>query len=156
MSVSRDFIDYYSPEAIPNPLDATRTPPGGAPMAGIVARITLAFGFRGRHNLGQTAISFRQAGCFFLTLGEKVLERLVQPDGVVHLRAGPDPVGPEPDELFHIRIGRHDLPGPVQGWQIGLVGGPRHGPRHRFEHVDGRIAPALGDLALHYDMPVEN
>src|SRR5271155_5496291 len=99
MSVSRDFIDYYSPEA------KTGKPMTGKPWcrANPFARhprspdcgpITLAFGFRDRHNIGQTAISFRQAGCFFLTLGEKTLRRLGQADGLVDLGAAPGAVGP--------------------------------------------------------------
>src|ERR1700733_14883020 len=98
MSVSRDFIDYYSPEASPKKLGpkAARIPPRGAPIARIVARITLAFGFRGGHNLGQAEITFRQAGCFFLTLGQEVLDRLMQPDCLVDLGARPGPIGPKP------------------------------------------------------------
>ena len=89
----------------------------GAPIAKIVARITLAFGFRGGHNLSQTEITFRQAGCFFLTLGQEVLDRLMQPDGLVDVGARPGPIGPKPDKLLHIRIGCHDLAGPGQGGQ---------------------------------------
>ncbi len=40
--------------------------------------------------------------------------------------------------------------------QIGRIGRARHGARHRLEHVDGRIAAALGDGALHHDVAVEN
>ena len=66
--------------------------------------ITLAFGFRGGHDFGQPTVSFRQAGCFFLTLGKKSFERLVQPDSLVDLGAAPGAIGSEPDEVLHIRI----------------------------------------------------
>jgi hypothetical protein len=47
--------------------------------------ITLAFGFRDGHDFGQPGVSFRQAGCFFLTLRKKSFERLVQADGLIDL-----------------------------------------------------------------------
>src|ERR1700752_466493 len=101
MSVSRDFIDFYSPKA--RTKDAAERVRGATDAKG--APITLAFGFPVRHYLGQTPITIRQAGCFLLTLGEKSLERLVQADGPVDLGAGAGAVGAEPDEFLHISIG---------------------------------------------------
>src|ERR1700722_19179362 len=118
MSVSRDFIDFYSPKARDKGA-AERVPHGATERKS--AAITLAFGFRTRQYLGQTPVTIRQAGCFFLTLGEKSLDRLVQADRLVDLRAGAGAVGAEPDELLHIRIGRHHLPGVGQGRQKGRV-----------------------------------
>src|SRR5277367_155290 len=87
MSVSRDFIYYYSPDG------AGRRPPHGAADR-YCAVITLAFGFRNRHDLGQSLVTIRQPGCFFLTLGKKSLKRLVQPDGLIDFRAGSGPICP--------------------------------------------------------------
>src|SRR5262249_57059226 len=85
-----------------------------------------------RHYLGQTPITIRQAGCFFLTLGEKSLERLVQADGLIDLRAGAGPIGAEPDEFLHIRIRRHHLPGTREDRHIGRIGGAPRCARSRF------------------------
>ena len=46
--------------------------------------------------------------------------------------------------LLHVRIDRHDLARSREHWEIGLIGRTRHGARHRLQHIDGRIAPALG------------
>src|SRR6516164_5756229 len=151
MSVSRDFIDFYSPKARDKGA-AERFPHGATERKS--AAITLAFGFRARHYLGQTPVTIRQAGCFFLTLGEKSLDRLVQADRLIDLRAGAGAISAEPDEFLHIPISRHHLAGTGEDWQIGRIGGARHGARYRFQDVDGRIAPALGDGAFHHNMAV--
>src|SRR5512140_3496528 len=84
MSVSRDFIDCYSPKSRTGAMltvHSAFTACGRGRTAGEAApprhygAITLAFGFRGGHDFGQPTVSFRQAGCFFLTLGKKSFER---------------------------------------------------------------------------------
>ena len=80
----------------------------------------------------------------------------MQGDRLVDLGAGAGPVSPQADQLLHVRIGRHHLARPVDRRQIGCLRRPRHGAGDRFEDVDGRIAPALGDGALHDDMAVED
>src|SRR5581483_6921973 len=160
MSVSRDFIDPYSPEA-PTPRNSDRREPGS--LAGGTARAhgqcgatTLVFGFHAAENSLKALISLPKTGCFFLTLGQEGLQRAMQADRLVHLGARSGPVGAEPDQLLHVRIGRHDLPRLLDAGQIGGIGGPRHGPRDGFEHVDGRIAAAFGDGPFHDDMAVED
>src|SRR6478736_6956141 len=98
MSVSRDFIDCCSPKSRTGAMLTVhsaftacrrgRTAGEAAPPRHHGA-ITLAFGFRGGHDFGQPTVSFRQAGCFFLTLGKKSFERLVQP--VASSTSGPVP-----------------------------------------------------------------
>src|SRR5215467_10408455 len=70
MSVSRDFIDFYSPKARDQGA-AERFRHGATERKS--AAITLAFGFRARHYLRQTPLTIRQAGCFFLAVGDKSL-----------------------------------------------------------------------------------
>src|SRR4029077_15444174 len=79
MSVSRDFIDCYSPKSRIGAMltvHSAFTACGRGRTAGEAApprhygAITVAFGFRGGHDFGQPTVSFRQAGCFFLTLGQ--------------------------------------------------------------------------------------
>ena len=72
---------------------------------------TLVFGFRRPQDLLKPLISFGKTGCFFLTLAEEGLERLVQADRLVDLGARARPVGAEPDQFLHVGIGRHHLPG---------------------------------------------
>src|SRR5450759_5172298 len=107
-------------------------------------------------DLFKPLVSLCHTGCFFLKLAEEGLQRLVQGDRLVELGAGAGPVGPPPDQLLHVRIGRHHLGRPVDRRQIGCLRRPRHGAGDRFEDVDGRIAPALGNGALHDDMAVED
>src|ERR1700722_428824 len=75
MSVSRDFIDFYSPKA----RDQRRR---RGFLYGATDRdcapITLAIGFRVRHYLGQTLITFGEARCFILALAQESLDRLMQ------------------------------------------------------------------------------
>src|SRR5581483_3755701 len=125
INVSRDFIDSYSPEAPKacwrktqnaRPASAQSQPGGECPP------LTLVFGFHARHNALKPLISFRQTGCFFLTLAEEGLQRLVETDGFVDFRAGTGPIGSKADQFLHIGIGRHDLPRPGDDRQEGRVG----------------------------------
>src|SRR5580692_1222319 len=106
MSVSRDFIDFYSPKA----RDQRRR---RGFLYGATDRdcapITLAIGFRVRHYLGQTLITFGEARCFILALAQESLDRLMQADCFVDFGTGSGAVGAEPDQFLHIRIGRHYL-----------------------------------------------
>ncbi len=104
----------------------------------------------------KTAVTIRQAGCLFLALSQEGLQRLMQPNRVINLRAGSGPVSAKPDEFFHVGIGRHDLTGSHNHRQEALVGRPRHGPRYRLQHIDRRVPATLCDGALHNNMAVEN
>src|ERR1700761_7563572 len=105
MSVSRDFIDSYSPE-VPNcTRDATGLPKGTPPafqLCGVHDGLTkLAFRFQTPEDLLQPPITVAEACDFVLGLAQKSLQRLMQPDRLVDLRAGTRPVGAEPDQLLH-------------------------------------------------------
>src|ERR1700726_2810832 len=108
MSVLRDFIDPYSrPE--PNRLRRQPARTGSTAIERNGASILLVFGFQGCHDLLESAVAVRDPGRLLLGLGQERLQRLVQEDGLVDLLAGPRPIGPEPDQLLHVRIGRHHL-----------------------------------------------
>src|SRR5579863_1928051 len=166
MSVSRDFIDSYSPEArnLRNPESRNRNRRRGpetwkaaaVPTRGYCGAITLVFGFQIAEDLLKALISLREAGRLLLLLGQEVFQGLVQADGLVDLGARARPIGAEPDQFLHVRVGRHHPPGPIDERQIGGIGGAGHGAGDRFEDVDGRIATALGDRALHHDVAVQD
>src|SRR5262245_35301438 len=119
MSVSRDFIDSYSPE-VPDsrtcaPRSAARgqTPwdrqdadcgHPGRPFGGQCGPTVLVFGFHATENLLKTLISLSKIGRFLLGLAQELLQRVVQADRLVDLGARPRPVGAEPDQLLHVRI----------------------------------------------------
>src|ERR1700722_5831429 len=107
MSVSRDFINCYSPEAT----GPRRRPTlgSGVPIRPDCRAISLAFGFRTAQDFIKTAVTIRQAGCLFLTLSQEVLQRLMKANRLIDLRTGSGPVGAKPDKLFHVRVSRHDL-----------------------------------------------
>src|SRR5262249_26019233 len=149
MSVSRDFIDSYSPEASSEwPIRPYRTDRAMGCLNRTIGNggsTTLVFGFRLAEDLLQTGIPLRQRAGLVLVLAEELLERPVQRHRLVALAAGARPVGAEPDQLLHVRVGRHHLLGPGDRRQVLRVGGPWHRPRYRFEDVDRRIAATLGD-----------
>src|SRR3982074_383658 len=110
MSVSRDFIDSYSPEA-PAPWNRSRQDTrsrsglsGMIPTDAQCGGTTLVFGFHGGQDLLKALISLLKAGRLLLALGEELLQRLVQPDRLVDLRARPGAIRAEPDQLFHVGI----------------------------------------------------
>src|SRR5579883_2195327 len=129
MSVSRDFIDSYSPEVRNHPEG-----PGRRLREGTLQRtgahcgdIKLVFGFRAAQDLFKALISLPETRRLVLALGEKSLDRLMQANGFVDLGAGAGPIGAEADELLHVGICRHYPPSPVDDRQVGGVGSPRHG-----------------------------
>src|ERR1700761_2988033 len=86
ISVSRDFIDSYSPEV---PERGTEPVPVGDPTGfsllcdadhGVTK---LAFRFQAAQDLFELTISVVQTGDFLLGLFQKPLQRPVQPDGLV-------------------------------------------------------------------------
>src|SRR3569623_2123216 len=105
MSVSRDFIDSYSPEVPQLHAGQHRSLPGSQPgprpallLCGPDDGLTkLAFRFQIAEDLRQLAVAVAQRGIFDLALAQEGLERLVQPDCLVNLGAGARPVGPKPD-----------------------------------------------------------
>src|SRR6185437_14604148 len=106
MSVSRDFIDSYSPE-VPNcTRDGTGLPQGPRrpfQLCGAHDGLTkLAFRFQTAEDLLELPITVAQAGDFVLGLAQKSLQRLMQPDRLVDIGAGTRPIGPEPDQFLHI------------------------------------------------------
>src|ERR1700743_2528362 len=116
MSVSRDFIDAYSPE-VPNcTRDAPGLPEGTPPvfqLCGVHDGPTkLAFRFQTPEDLLQPPITVTEARHLVLGLAQKSFQRLMQPDRLVDLRAGTRPIGPEPDQFLHIGVGRHHPPPP--------------------------------------------
>src|SRR5436190_21952284 len=119
MSVSRDFIDSYSrsPENVATLWSQGR--PRAQENEPDAGTITLVFRIQAGQDLFKALISFAQTGCFFLTLGEESLQRVVQTDGFVDFRAGSGPIGPQPDQFFHVRIGRHDRAGAGDSRQVG-------------------------------------
>src|ERR1700681_251698 len=95
MSVSRDFIDSYSPKpgiletGIPEPQPVAPIRPWKAaavPTSLHCGNITLVFGFNIAQDLLKTLISSPEAGCFLLPLGQEVFQRLVEAGGLVDLR----------------------------------------------------------------------
>src|SRR5215471_4088455 len=118
MSVSRDFIDSYSPEA-PSLLDRAPIGRGGSllsrtlPAYAQCGGTKLVFGFHIAQDFLKPLISLPKAARLVLALGEERLERLVQTDGLVDLGARARPIGAEPDQLLHVGVGRHHLPGKV-------------------------------------------
>src|SRR5215212_3024889 len=132
MSVSRDFIVVYS----------TR-------------RLTKRFS-RTVQDIRETGVTLADGGCIFLTLIEECVQGGKKSDRLVHFRRRAGPVGAEADQFLHIGIGGQHLLGFLYDRPIGRIAGARHGPRHRFQNVNGWITPALGDLPFHDDMAVED
>src|SRR6516164_10366604 len=101
MSVSRDFIDSYSPEASTGPgrngqplRREARQTRRAEPRPGNHCRATtLVFGFHGCEDLLKTLISLRKSGGLLLGLRQEVLQRLVQADRLVDVGACARPVG---------------------------------------------------------------
>src|SRR5215470_16592844 len=98
MSVSRDFIDSYSPEV------PVRTRDGPAPLegpAGIFKRSAdhgvtkLAFRFQTLEDLFKPAVSLDQPTHFVLALAQKGFQRFMQSDRRVDLHARSRAVGAE-------------------------------------------------------------
>src|SRR5262244_1790049 len=100
MSVSRDFIDSYSPKP--------RAIADAVILADLVRRClsstasnrattTLVFGFHVRQDLLKTLITLGQGGGFALALTQKLLQGAVQGDGLVDLRAAARPIGTQAD-----------------------------------------------------------
>src|SRR5262244_1298021 len=101
MSVSRDFIDSYSPEV---PMGRRRLEfrrPAGTLVRAIAqsGTTTLFFGFRNRENLLKTLISLPKRRRVILALGQEGLQRAVQRDRLVDLGARAGPIGAEPDQF---------------------------------------------------------
>src|ERR1700753_3957411 len=114
MSVSRDFIDSYSPEVPNGTRDETGLPNGAPPvfqLCGVHDGLTkLAFRFQTPEDLLESLVTVAEAGHFVLRLAQKRLQRLMQPDRLVDLGTGTCPVSAKPDQFLHVGIGRHDLP----------------------------------------------
>ncbi|MNS94342.1 hypothetical protein D3C72_1285540 [compost metagenome] len=91
-----------------------------------------------------------------LVLAEEVLERGVQGDGAVDDGVGPGAIGADLDQLFHVGIGRQALTGAAVQFALGRGLAAGQGPADRLQHVDGGEAAALGDLAVHDDVAVQN
>src|SRR5215471_11668965 len=106
ISVSRDFIDSYSPEVPIYTRDKAGSPVGPRRLqlnsAGDDGLTKLAFRFQSPQDLPEQAITLGKRGFFVLGLAQKGLQRLVQADRLVDLRAGTGPVGAEPDQLLHV------------------------------------------------------
>src|SRR6185312_2843295 len=122
MSVSRDFIDSYSPRSPELHAGRNRPPSGTPPVFSTLCgahdgQKKLAFRFQTAEDLLQLPITVAQAGYLVLGLAQKSLQRLMQPDRLVDLGAGTRPIGPEPDQFLHISVGRHHLPPPRDGRQ---------------------------------------
>src|SRR5262249_43366818 len=129
MSVSRDFIDSYSPEV---PMGRRRLEfrrPAGTLVRAIAqsGTTTLFFGFRNRENLLKTLISLSKRRRFILALGQERLWGGGRRGRLVDVGARAGAVGAEPEQSRHVRIGGHHGPGPGEDRQVGRVGGPRHG-----------------------------
>src|SRR3979409_492059 len=116
MSVSRDFIDSYSPEAwileprkpgLLEPQPALTRPwkAAAVPTSPHCGNITLVFGFHVAKDLLKTLISLLKAGGFFLPPGQEVFQRLMEPDGLVDLRARAGPVKPDTAEVLPGHVG---------------------------------------------------
>src|SRR3954447_8330715 len=86
ISVSRDFIDSYSPEV-----------PYNGTTSESVWRHSVSFRFHPAQYLFKTLISLLKTGRFVFVLGQNLLQRAVQADPLVPLGAGAEPIGPEPD-----------------------------------------------------------
>src|SRR5262245_41284906 len=107
MSVSRDFIDSYSPEAPsvfwnPGPCRHRRGPTRSSRQAAI---ITLVFGFRVAEDLIEPPVALGQGAGFVLALAQELLQGPMERDGLVHLRAGARRVGAQPEQFLHVGIG---------------------------------------------------
>src|SRR5579863_2226754 len=99
MSVSRDFIDSYSPE-VPICYGTRAGSPWGPRRhhnCGADDGLTkLAFRFQTLKDSLQSPITFHEAGRFVLGLAQKPLQRLIQADRLVDFDARSSFVGPEP------------------------------------------------------------
>src|SRR5262249_41368985 len=109
MSVSRDFIDSYSPE-VPGCTRGSADLPMKSPLGADGHRelcdaddglTKLAFRFQITQDLRQLAVAVRQRRTFVLALPQEGFQGLMQPDRLVDLGAGTRPVGPEPDQFLH-------------------------------------------------------
>src|SRR5829696_2030927 len=132
MSVSRDFIVAYS----------TR-------------RLTKRFS-RTVEDVRETGVTLADGGCFFLTLIEECVEGRKKSDRLVDFRRRSGPVGAEADQFLHVGVGGQHLLGFLYDRPEDRIAGARHGARDGFQNVNGRITAALGDLALHEDVAIEN
>ncbi len=97
-----NFIDYSPNQLEPGRrlyLDASFPirPDCGAISLAFGFRASLAFGFQTGQDSVKTAVAVGQAGGLFLGLGQEILKRLMEPDGLIRLGAGAGPVGTEPD-----------------------------------------------------------
>src|SRR5215467_9313237 len=126
MSVSRDFIDSYSPKPRANAdtvllADLVRRCLSSTATNG--ASTTLVFGFHVRQDLLKTLITLGQGAGFVLALAQKRLQGAVQGDGLVDLGAAPGPIGPQADQFLHVGVGGHDLARAGEDRQVARVGG---------------------------------
>src|SRR5215813_13130313 len=106
-----------------DPLARTRRPhPGRLATTNAQSAPTfLVFGFRAPQDLLKALISLLKIRCFFLTLGEETLQRLVQAYGLVDLRARSGAISAEPDQLLHVGVGCHHLLGARDHRQVGGI-----------------------------------
>src|SRR3977135_43544 len=126
ISVSRDFIDSYSPEVPICKRDRPGIPQGPhrhGYLCGADDGLTkLAFRFQTSEDLLKLPVTGIQAGHLVFGLAQKALERLMQPDRLVDLGARAPSIGPKPDQFLHVGIGCHHLTHSCDGRQIGRIG----------------------------------
>src|SRR3546814_8259731 len=91
-----------------------------------------------------------------LALGEQGFDRGDEADCLVDDKVRTWTIGAKADHLLHIAISRELEPRGGEQFVLTRVMRRRQCSADRFQHVDGRIAAALGNAALDDDMAVQN